>query len=282
VRLSGSAILGTLALGIFVSLMACVIAVVLVRRMRRNFTEDAFPLEDETSLSEFPLRTYSAVIQDLKQQKHELLSAQQEERRRAKALENVSAAVLANLLSGVLFLNSNGSIRNANAAARNILGFASPVGMGGAEVFRNATVIGSPGESLAAAVQASVRAQTPRNMQAEYVTPTGEPRRLEVTVTSVRSGSGELMGGACLITDKTEMAMMQKQEELRGEISAEMALELRASLATISDYAQQLAASRDPESARQIAADIAYETAQLNHTIGGFLAGARVAKAAGA
>jgi signal transduction histidine kinase len=55
---------------------------------------------------------------------------------------------------------------------------------------------------------------------------------------------------------------------------------LRTSLTTISGYAQQLAASRDPDLARQIAADIASEAAQLNHTIGGFLAGPRSEKAA--
>jgi len=58
---------------------------------------------------------------------------------------------------------------------------------------------------------------------------------------------------------------------LQGEISAEMALELRTSLTTISGYAQQLAGSRDPELARQLAADIAAEAARLNRTIGGFL-----------
>jgi len=56
-------------------------------------------------------------------------------------------------------------------------------------------------------------------------------------------------------------------------MSAEMALGLRNSLTTISGYAQQLAASRDPELARQLAADIAAEAAHLDRTIGGFLAG---------
>ena len=50
-----------------------------------------------------------------------------------------------------------------------------------------------------------------------------------------------------------------------------MALELRTSLTTISGYAQQLAGSRDPDLARQLAADIAAEAARLDRTIGGFL-----------
>ena len=65
---------------------------------------------------------------------------------------------------------------------------------------------------------------------------------------------------------------------MRGEMSAEMALELRNALTTISGYAQQLAANRDPRLARQLASDIATEAAHLDRTIGGFLAGPRVAR----
>lgn len=278
-KITGGTIVTSMALAVFVSVFACVIAVVLVRRMRRMLTQETFPLEGSSSLDELPLRTYNAVIQELKQQKHELLTEQQEERRRAKTSENISAAVLSNLLSGVLFLNLHGLIKKANRSAKNILGFASLAGMSAPEVFREAFVMGS-GKNLAAAIQASLRDQRSRTLQAEYVTPAGEKRVLDLTITSVCSASGEIMGAACLINDNTEMALIQEQEELRGEVSAEMALELRASLAAISDYARKLAASRDPETARRLAADIASEASQLEHKIGGFLAGARVAKAA--
>ncbi len=87
------------------------------------------------------------------------------------------------------------------------------------------------------------------------------------------------LGVACLISDRTEVAEIRRQQELRGEMSSEMALGLRNSLTTIAGYAQQLAASRDAELARQLAADIAAEAAHLDRTIGGFLAGARAATA---
>ena len=72
------------------------------------------------------------------------------------------------------------------------------------------------------------------------------------------------------------MTEIRRQQELRGEMSAEMALGLRNSLTTIAGYAQQLAASQDQELARQLAADIAAEAAHLDRTIGGFLAGAKL------
>ena len=65
-------------------------------------------------------------------------------------------------------------------------------------------------------------------------------------------------------------------------ISAEMALELRTSLATISGYAQQLAEIRDAEQAKQLATDIAHEAAELDRSIGGFLTKSRAAHAAAA
>jgi nitrogen-specific signal transduction histidine kinase len=183
----------------------------------------------------------------------------------------------------VLFLTPNGLIRKANTAARNILGFASPAGMTTAELFRDATVVSPSGsvEKLAAVVNVSLQGETPaRTVDALYVTPSGEERVLEITITAVRSSSGEVLGSACLISDKTKIAMLEKQQELRGEISAEMALALRNSLSAISGYARQLAASRDAELARQLAADIVSEAAHLDHTIGGFLAGDRSVKAA--
>jgi len=259
------------------------VATLLLRRMRRILTQESFAIDSAPEIEQFPMHTYNAVIQQLKQQKHELLSVQQVERRRAKTSENISAAVLSNLSSGVLFLTTNGLVRNANGAAKSILGFAAPVGMSVGEVFRDARLNSSSGsqETLAAAVQASLRAQSvSRRVEADYLTPADDRRILEITVSPVYAPSGETLGAACLITDKTEFALIQKQHDLRGEMSAEMALALRNSVATISTYAQQLAVSADPTLVRQLAVDIASEAADLDRNIGGFLSGGKAAKAA--
>jgi nitrogen fixation/metabolism regulation signal transduction histidine kinase len=261
------------------------VATLLLRRMRRILTEESFAIDSAPEIEQFPMHTYNAVIQQLKQQKHELLSVQQVERRRAKTSENISAAVLSNLSSGVLFVTTNGLVRNANGSAKSILGFASPVGMSLGEVFRDARMNSSSGsqETLAAAVQISLRTQSvSRRVEADYLTPAGDRRILEITVSPVYAPSGENLGAACLITDKTEFALIQRQQDLRGEMSAEMALALRNSVATISSYAQQLAVSADPALVRQLAVDIVSEAADLDRTIGGFLAGGKAAKAAGA
>jgi PAS domain-containing protein len=287
VKLLSNPIVVRMAVVLFVSGFGFWVATLLLRRMRRILTEDSFMVDAAPELERFPMHTYNAVIQQLKQQKHELLSVQQVERRRAKTSENISAAVLSNLSSGVLFLTANGLVRTANAAAKSILGFASPVGMSVNEIFREARLSSSssPGsqETMAAAVQASLRERSAsRRAEADYVTPAGEQRILEITISSVYTPSGETLGAACLITDKTEFASIQRLQELRGDISGEMALALRNSVSTISSYAQQLAVSRDPTMVRQLAVDIVSEATDLDHTIGGFLAGGKAAKAAGA
>lgn len=282
-RTLGNPVALRMVLALVAGALAFVMGAAVVRRMRRSLVQEASFTDDLPSPESFPLHTYHAVIQQLKQQKYELQSLQQVERRRAKTSENISAAVLSNLSCGALFFTPNGLVRQANAAAKHILGFASPVGMNTAEIFRSAALASAAGpySNVAEAVQASLQHKTPfRRVEAEYRTPSGEERVLDITVTSVHSPAGDVLGGACLINDQTQMAQIRRQQELRGEMSAEMALALRNSLTTISGYAQQLAASRDPELARQLAADIAAEAAHLDRTIGGFLIGPRAAKAA--
>ena len=279
---------------------AFVVGLLLMKRMRRSISDEAsFSDASTSSVSEsFPLHTYHAVIQQLKQQKHELQSLQVAERRRARTSENISAAVLANLSSGVLFFTPNGLVRQANASAKQILGFASPTGMSASEIFREAELISSSQTTyanLAEAVNAGLREKTRfQRLEARYRTPAGEERALDITISPVHAPDSEApgaagpgmagqgvagLGVACLINDRTEVTEIRRQEELRGEMSAEMALGLSNSLTTIAGYAQQLAASREPELARQLASDIAVEAAHLDRTIGGFLAGAKGARA---
>jgi signal transduction histidine kinase len=121
-----------------------------------------------------------------------------------------------------------------------------------------------------------------RQMEAAYTTPAGQNLNLAITVSPVPAVDGSLLGVACLISDRSEFERIRRQQQLHGEISAEMALELRTSLTTIAGYAQQLASSRDNDLARQLAADISGEAASLDRRIGGFLAEKSTGAKAGA
>lgn len=275
-----------MALVLFASGFAFIMATLMMRRVRKSLGEqDALPAIAATS-EQLPLHAYHAVIQQLKQQKHELAILREAEQRRAKSSENISAAVLSNLSSGVLFFGPNGLARQANQAAKNILGIASPTGMDAETIFRQTSLCKTSNGSqqmLAANVQAVLRDGTPLELvEAEHLTPAGERRIIEVMASRVLAADGSVLGVTCLINNQTEIANIRRQMDLRGDMSAEMALALRTSLITISGYAQQLAQNHDPELATQLAADIAAEAKHLDRTIGGFLAESKKAKTASA
>lgn len=233
-----------------------------------------------------PVHAYHAVIQQLKQQKHELTAQQLSERRKARVSDTLSSVVFANLSSGVLFFNTSGLLRQANPAARHLLGFASPIGMSLADLFRTAKVSGDTGthapygtnllEALSPALTGKC---TVRGLRFDFVAPDGAQRTLDLTVAPVLGDDARLMGTTFLITDKTEITNFKHGEEDRCELAGEMALAVRTSLSTICGYAQQLAENPDLQSATQLAADISSEAAQIEHALGSFLAEAKGAAA---
>jgi PAS domain S-box-containing protein len=269
--------MGLIFLGIAFSFF---IVILIMRRLRRSLSAEASFANDIPSSKSSPLY---AVIQQLKQQKHELQTERQTERRRAKTSENISAAVLSHLSSGVMFFTPDGLVRQANAAARRILGFASPVGVTATQMFRESALVktsGGAGTRVSEMIQLGLRDRTPfQQMEAQYNTPAGQERTLDITLTAVRAPDGQVLGAACVINDRTEVTQIRQQQKLQGEVSSEMALELHNSVNAISGYAQRLRASRDLELARRLAADIVEEAAHLDSTIGGFLSGASAASA---
>jgi PAS domain-containing protein len=288
VRILTNPVLLRAAVVFFCATFAFLLGLVFIRGLRKSITEEGEISSDAApSLDTLPLHLYNTVIQQLKQQKHELQVQSKAEQHRARTSENFSQSVLSNLSCGVLVFGSNGLVKTANPAAKAILGFASTVGMSADDIFRGAMVDSSASASAGNSSEAQEREEVVfladeiravlhqdckrRNAEAEYETPAGEKRFIAITVSPVPALDGSLLGVACLINDLSELEGIRRQQELHGEISAEMALQLRTSLTTISGYAQQLANSRDVELAKQLANDIAHEAAQLDRSIGGFL-----------
>jgi nitrogen fixation/metabolism regulation signal transduction histidine kinase len=285
------------AVVLFCATFAFLVGLVLMRALRKNITEESNLSADASpSLETLPLHLYNTVIQQLKQQTHELQVQSKAEQQRARISDNFSQAVLSNLSCGVVVFGTNGLIKTSNPSAKAILGFASATGMSAEDIFRGAAVrparpvetgaLNEPGiESVCLADEVSAvlrEGSKRRHAEAEYETPAGEQRFLAVTISPVPAVDGTLLGVACLINDLSELEQIRRQQELQGEISAEMALELRTSLATIAGYAQQLAEIRDAEQAKQLATDIAHEAAELDRSIGGFLTKSRATHAAAA
>jgi PAS domain-containing protein len=267
---------------LFAAIAAFGLGLFVIRRLRKNLVAEPESLNHAPLAAEgLPVHAYHAVIQQLKQQKHELSSQQLAERRKAKASDTLSSTILSNLSCGVLFLNTSGLVRQANAAGRKLLGFASPVGLHADDLFRTATLrpdhagLGSESSVEQALAPALAGKSAVRGLVLNYFTRDGESHVLEVTASPVLAEDASLMGTTLVLTDKTDLERIRHDQKMRQEISSELALGLRNSLTTIAGYAQQLACSRDPELAHQLADGISHEAAQLDRTIGSFLGGAR-------
>jgi len=279
-----------MALLLFVSAMAFGLGWFAIHRMRQNLDEESESLHHEPmSVDGLPIHAFHTVIQQLKQQKHELTTQQLSERRKAKASDALSTTILSNLSCGVLFLNTAGLVRQANAASRTLLEFASPVGLHVADLFRTATLRPENKNSGLASAPINIltveQALAPalagtsavRGLLLNYFTRDGGSHVLELAASPVLGEDASLMGTTLVLTDKTDLERIRHDQKTHQEISSELALDLRTSLTTIAGYAQQLSCSRDHELAQQLADSIAHEAAQLDRTIGGFLGGAQAA-----
>lgn len=269
------------AIVLFASVSAFLVAILAVRLLRRKIVEDGeIPNQSSAEIS-LPLQAYT-VIQQLKQQKFELQNEQQQQRRRTKTSEHITASIIANLPVGMVFVAPTGLVRQANSAARRILGFASPLGMSVADLFRESKTFLANQEEL------PLREVFQRGLQetlheddfeCDYETPSGELRELKITLIPVRGLEGEMVGLAAAIADHAEAAELRRAQLLRAEESAELALELRSSLASIRDWASQVRAD-SASSASSLATDISDETRRLEKVLAGFVAGREKARGA--
>lgn len=278
-KLLANPIFVRMAAGLLISMAAFAAAIFLLRVLRRKLTG-----EDEVNDAAGPesgMYPYSAVIQQLKQQKFELQAEQSAQRRRTKTSEQITSAVIAHLPCGVVMIGPNGIVKQANPAARRILGFASPVGMGVSELFRDTNYVLESGESgrLADLLQQAKTAASRDVFDASYSTADASERALRVSLASLSAGPGEALGVAVFITDDTMGAEARREQSLQAEISAEMALELRSSLASIKESAAQMSANGDRQARLQMAEDISSQAQRLERLVGNFLVGEAHVKA---
>src|SRR5882762_2801181 len=200
---------------LFVAVAAFGLGLFTIRLLRKNLVSESESLNSSPLAAEgLPVHAYHAVIQQLKQQKHELTTQQLSERRKAKASDTLSSTILSNLSCGVLFFNTSGLLRQANAAARKLLGFASPVGLDIGDLFRTATLrpenngpdSGTSSSSVEQALAPALAGKSAvRGLVVNFFAPDGESHILEVTASPVLAEDASIMGTTLVLTDKTDI-----------------------------------------------------------------------------
>jgi PAS domain S-box-containing protein len=269
------------AIVLVASVSAFLVVILASRLLRRRIVKDGeIPNQTGAEIS-LPVQAYT-VIQQLKQQKFALQNEQQQQRRRTKTSEHITASIIANLPVGMVFIAPTGLVRQANSAARRILGFASPLGMSVADLFRESRAFLASEEELEVREvlqRALVESLHEDDFECDYETPSGAPRELKVTLIPVRGLEGETLGLAAAIADHAEASELRREQLLRAEESAELALELRNSLGTIRDWAEQVRSSGTGP-ASGLGDDISAEARRLEKVLAKFVAGNERARGA--
>lgn len=279
-RLLANPLVIRMGLGLLVSMAVFVAGILIIRALRRELVENE-SVPEPLGSPEDATYAYSAVIQKLKQQKFELQNEHAAQQRRAKTSEQITAAVIANLPCGILFIGPNGLVKQANAAAKQLLGFASPLGMSPDAIFRNTSVDSGNSEPvrLADEITASLRDRVRGNFHSDYETASGEHRSLAFTLIPLTMDEASAL--ACVIDDETAVAQSQREKLLQSEFVAEMALQLRSSLSVIRDCAERLTKAGQ-QSDTHLASDIAAETDRIEKLMTEFVSEGSSEKASAA
>lgn len=234
----------------------------------------------------FSLGTYQGVIQQLRAQDRELRQAREQDQQQAALAETISEAVLANLSSGVLFFDKQGLVRQANRAARLLLGYSSPFSFHIRDLFRGVTRVRWPdtdredhsSAALIQAMQQSLRTGEPViRARVDYLTPASQKRVLGITVSAVRHKSGEVFGLSCVVNDFTEVAELSHEVERAenlaslGEISAGLINDFKKSLNIIVEHAENLIKEDSSDASRFYAERILSEAESLARIVSDFL-----------
>src|SRR5712672_3442807 len=225
--------------------------------------------------SAFMAASMQGVIQKLRDQEKELERLHRIEKERAAHTERLSEEVTRNMPAGLLVVNATGIISSANPAAEQVLGIR---GLG---FRRYSEALGESSELTRLIAECLAEGNIFRREQVEHATPTGEQRRLGVTISPIRRGNEKISGAICLLSDLTELAALQQQMQLKenlaalGELSAGIAHEFKNALATISGYAQMIRAEELGSEASDYADHILEQTRNITHVVSEFLKYAR-------
>jgi PAS domain S-box-containing protein len=250
----------------------------------RKFLRDTREAHQEPIVEEAPgvsnpaafmTASMQGVIQKLREQEKELERLHRIEKERAEQTERLSEEVTRNMPAGLLVVNAQGILSGANPAAEQALGISGLV------YRRYSEALGEASE-LTRLVAACLAGGTIfRREQVDHRTPSGDARRLGVTISPIRRGNGNVSGAICLLSDLTELAALQEQVELKkhlaalGELSAGIAHEFKNALATISGYAQMIRAEAAEGEILDHAERILEQTRNITHVVTEFLKYAR-------
>lgn len=275
-----------LALLTIFCIAALLLAIVVIRRIRRSIQEEGKSIRAAQGNAGFAMAAYEGLGRQLREQEKELQRLREQRHSETTVSGNINEAVLGNLSCGVLFFDRMGMVRQANRAAKSILGYSTPFSFHIRDLFRSVSKIKWPdnGEEahsvtpLVHAMQESIRTAAPfRRMTIDYRTPGGQKRVLGVNAAAVKGKGDEILGLSCVIDDLTEITELSEQVHRSdnfaslGEISAGLINDFKNSLATVRGHAQKLLKEDSDAATRYYAEKVVSELDSLARILDEFL-----------
>jgi signal transduction histidine kinase len=193
---------------------------------------------------------------------------------RAAASELLSSSIVASLTSGLIVVDSRGTVQIVNPAAQRLLDLEDAPGP--AETILRAT------PALRDIIEESLRNGTPILRRTIVLERPAGSMHLGVTVSPLAAGDGQ-SGAICIFRDLTSVMALEEQLRLKealarlGELTAGLAHEFRNGLATIHGYARLLDPAQLPDAQQPYLAGIREETQALDAVVTNFLNFARPA-----
>src|SRR5215831_11379811 len=123
-------LLTILSIGLFM------LAIAMIRRIRRGIQAEAKPVSLTQGPAGFSLSTYDGLARQIREQQKELEHLRQQHQQETGITAGINESILANLHCGVLFFDRMGMVRQANRAAKSLLGYASPFSFHMRDLFR--------------------------------------------------------------------------------------------------------------------------------------------------
>ncbi|REK69400.1 two-component system histidine kinase PnpS [Paenibacillus paeoniae] len=182
---------------------------------------------------------------------------------RIKQNESQLESVLANMINGVVMIDSKGQILLMNRRAEEVLGFSARELVG-----RHFTEAKQQYE-LAQIIQEAL--DTRRHLREEITFYFPEERLLELNLVPIsQSGPGEF-GGVLLVLQ--DVSAIRRLERMRSEFVANVSHELKTPIAAVKGFAETLlgGAVKDEETAKSFLQIIFDESERLNRLIGDIL-----------
>ena len=177
-------------------------------RREEQKTEFATSAPRTENPSAFMAASMQGVIQKLREQEKELERLHKIEKERAEQTERLSEEVTRNMPAGLLVVNATGIISSSNPAAEQVLGIR---GLG---FRRYSEALGEDSGLTKLVAECLSTGKIYRREEVEHIPPAGDTRHLGVTISPIRRGTESISGAICLLTDLTELAVLQQRMQL--------------------------------------------------------------------